>query len=98
MYRDVVQWPRIRRRVLTGGVPQRQIERETGIARETVRKMIQFSAPPGYRREKPLQRPKLGPWLGVIDQIVEEDGSQPTKQRHCHIHRRRSPKEILQCS
>lgn len=82
MYRDVVQWTRIRRRVLTGGVPLRQIERETGIARTTVRKMIQFSAPPGYRREKPLQRPKLGPWLGVIDQIVEEDGSQPTKQRH----------------
>ena len=27
-------------------------------------------------------RPKLGPWLGVIDQILENDESQPKKQRH----------------
>jgi hypothetical protein len=24
----------------------------------------------------------LGPWLGVIDAILEEDKSQPAKQRH----------------
>ena len=38
--------------------------------------------PPGYERKKPVQRPKLGPWLGVIDQILEDDKSQPKKQRH----------------
>jgi transposase len=27
-------------------------------------------------------RPKLGPWLGIIDQILVEDQSQPKKQRH----------------
>lgn len=41
-----------------------------------------YSTPPGYERKKPVQRPKLGPWLGVIDQILEDDKSQPKKQRH----------------
>ena len=77
MYRDVTQWTRIRRRVLTGGVSQKQIERETGICRTTIRKMIEFPIPPGYRREKPVNRPKLGPFLGVIDQIVQEDCGKP---------------------
>jgi hypothetical protein len=29
--------------------------------------MLAFSAPPGYQRKKPVARPKLGPWLGVMD-------------------------------
>jgi transposase len=82
MYRDVTQWRRIRRRVLTGGVSQKAIERETGISRTTVRKMIEFPIPPGYRRKNPINRPKLGPCLGVIDHIVEEDYGKPNKQQH----------------
>jgi hypothetical protein len=53
---------------------------ETGISRQMVRKMLKFSLPPGYRRQQPVQRPKLGPWIGVIDQIVKEDGTRPKKQ------------------
>jgi len=52
------------------------------VARETVRKMLCYSAPPGYRREQPVKRPKLGPWLGVIDAILQDDQNQPRKQRH----------------
>jgi hypothetical protein len=37
---------------------------------------------PGYARKKPVARPKLGPWLGIIDQILVDDQSQPKKQRH----------------
>jgi transposase len=29
-----------------------------------------------------VKRPKLAPWMGVIDAILEEDKSQPAKQRH----------------
>ena len=58
--------------MLTGGVSLRRTATETGIALKTLRKMKRFSAPPGYRREKQYQRPKLGQWLGVIDQIVDE--------------------------
>jgi transposase len=58
------------------------VAREFGVARETVRKMLRYSAPPGYRREQAVKRPKLGPWLGAIDAILEDDKNQPIKQRH----------------
>ena len=51
-------------------------------ARTTVRKMLGYSIPPGYRRKEPAKRPKLGPWIGVIDAILEEDKTKPAKQRH----------------
>src|SRR5271157_4634278 len=73
---------RIRRAVLVEGRSQRSVAREFGVARETVRKMLGYSIPPGYRRKEPAKRPKLGPWLGVIDAILEEDKNQPVKQRH----------------
>jgi len=73
---------RIRRAVLVEGRSQRSVAREFGVARETVRKMLGYSIPPGYRRKEPPKRPKLGPWIGVIDAILEEDKNQPVKQRH----------------
>ena len=73
---------RVRRAVLVEGKSERTVAREFGIARETVRKMLRYAIPPGYRREQPVKRPKLGPWLGVIDAILEEDKNQPRKQRH----------------
>jgi transposase len=44
--------------------------------------MVGYSIPPGYRRKEPPKRPKLGPWIGVIDAILEEDKQRPAKQRH----------------
>lgn len=73
---------RIRRAVFVEGKSQRAVAREFGVARETVRKMLRYSAPPGYRREQAVKRPKLGPWLGVIDAILKDDQNQPKKQRH----------------
>ena len=75
-------YARVRRAVQVDGMSIRQAAREFGLARKTIRKMLAYSVPPGYERKKPVQRPKLGPWLGVIDQILEEDKSQPKKQRH----------------
>ena len=48
----------------------------------TVAKMLSFSVPPGYRRSHPSKRPKLDPFVGIIDRILEEDQGRPTKQRH----------------
>jgi transposase len=73
---------RVRRAVLVDGMSQRTAAREFGISRKSVRKMVAFSAPPGYRREQPAKRPKLGPWVGVIDAILEDDKQRPAKQRH----------------
>src|ERR1019366_5526606 len=73
---------RIRRAVLVEGRSQRSVARDFGLARVTVRKMLGYSIPPGYRRKEPPKRPKLGPWVGVIDTILEEDQRKPAKQRH----------------
>ena len=69
---------RIRRAVLVEGRSQRSVAREFGLARVTVRKMLGYSIPPGYRRKEPAKRPKLGPWVGVIDAILEEDQTKPS--------------------
>jgi transposase len=44
--------------------------------------MLQYAVPPGYQRQQPIKRPKLGPWLGVIDAILNDDKQRPPKQRH----------------
>ena len=75
-------YAKVRRAVQVEAMSEREAVRQFGIARETVRKMLRYSVPPGYRRKKPVQRPKLGPWLGVIDQILKDDEERPKKQRH----------------
>jgi transposase len=73
---------RVRRAVRVEGRSQRAVAREFGLSRETVRKMLQYAVPPGYQRQQPIKRPKLGPWLGVIDAILSDDKQRPIKQRH----------------
>jgi transposase len=75
-------YARVRRAVQVDGMSIRQAAREFGLSRKTIRKMLQFSLPPGYGRKKPVLRPKLGPWLGIIDQILVDDKTQHKKQRH----------------
>jgi hypothetical protein len=87
MYKDAVQWAQIRRQVLTGVASQRQVARKCGIARSTVRKMVQMSAPLGFQRRNQIRPPKLGPWSKLIDEILKDDSSKPAKER-------RSAKEI----
>ncbi len=43
--------------------------------------LLRYSVPPGYRRQSPPRRPKLDPYRGVIDRILDEDRSLPKKQR-----------------
>jgi transposase len=75
-------YARVRRAVLVEGKSRRAVAREFGLARKTVNKMLEYSLPPGYRRQAPIRRPKLGPWQGVIDAILAEDKQRPRKQRH----------------
>ena len=44
--------------------------------------MLSYAVPPGYRRAKPIRRPKLDPYTGVIDRILLSDEALPKKQRH----------------
>ena len=60
----------------------REATRAFGLHRETVSKMPRLSVPPGYRRCHRPRRPKLDPFEGIIDRILEEDRSAPREQRH----------------
>jgi len=73
---------RVRRAVLVEGRSQRAVALEFGLSRDSVRKMLRYSVPPGYQRQQPVKRPRLGPWIGVIDAILEDDHQRPAKQRH----------------
>ena len=80
MYRVEI-YGRVRRAVLVEGRSQRAVAQDFGLARKTVQKMLRYAVPPGYQRQQAVKQPKLGPWLGVIDAILEEDKNTPPKQR-----------------
>ena len=75
-------YARVRRAVFVEGISEREAARRFGLARKTVRKMLRYATPPGYRRTKPVRRPKLDPYTGIIDQILLTDEALPKKQRH----------------
>jgi len=79
---DVDDYLKVRYAVQIEGLSKRAAARRFGIDPKTVDKMMSFSVPPGYRRTKPPVRPKLGPFIGIIDQILADDKSRPKKQQH----------------
>ena len=81
MYR-VSTYRRVRIDYERNGLSQRELSRKYGLHRDTIRKMLEFSIPPGYQRKKPPHKPKLAPFIGVIDSILESDKDKPRKQRH----------------
>jgi transposase len=75
-------YDRIRRRVLVEGTSQRQAARELGHSRKTIRKALDHSKPPGYRRTKEVGRPAIDPVRAIIDAWLDGDREAPRKQRH----------------
>jgi len=73
---------RVRLACHVDGLSRREAASRFGIARETVNKILTYSAPPGYRRRQPPKRPKLDPFTEIIDQILEDDRTVHRKQRH----------------
>ena len=61
---------------------ERAAARHFGISRESVKKMLSFSVPPGYRRSAPVRRPKLDGFTEIIEQWLRDDLGQRAKQRH----------------
>ena len=64
------------------GMSQREAARHFNISRDSVRKMLAFSVPPGYRRQKPIKRPKLDGFTEIIDAWLDGDREVHRKQRH----------------
>ena len=80
--KGVELYGRVRHAVQIEGLSQREAARRFDIDPRTVAKMLAFSVPPGYRRSRRPVRPKLDPFTGIIDRILEEDKGRPAKQQH----------------
>ena len=82
MYTEMEWWTKIRLEVLRGETSKRSILRRENIHWETLKKILQYPEPPGYRSKKSRHKPKLGPYLERIAQIIEDDKAVSKKQRH----------------
>jgi hypothetical protein len=75
-------WTKVRLEVLRGKRKKREVLRSEGIGWGTLKKILAYPEPPGYRLKKPRPKPKIGAYLERIAQILEEDKALPKKQRH----------------
>ncbi len=76
------KWADIRFQVLREEKSKRSVLRETGMHWTTLEKILEHSEPPGYRLSKARPKPKIGPFLDRIADILESDKQVPKKQRH----------------
>ena len=81
---------RIRRLVLVEGFSQREVARQLGIARKSVRKAVQRADPFEYTLKVPRACPILDSFKPIIDAWLEQDRKAPRKQRHsgARVHER----------
>ncbi len=75
-------WTEIRRAVLVSGLSKRQACRQFNIHFNTLQKILAHPAPPGYQRVAKLDRPVIGPWLGRLGELLEDNRQLPRKQRY----------------
>jgi len=76
---DQYGYIRIAKRVY--GKSIRQIQKETGHSRNTIRKVLR-EEPYGYCKREHQPYPVLGPYIDIIDRWLEQDKQWPKKQRH----------------
>ena len=74
----------VRLAVVEEGLSHRATGRRFGIDPRTVKKMLSYAAPPGYRRPKPVRRPKLDGFTGIVDAILEADADPAVPRKQCH--------------
>jgi transposase len=86
----VEQKEQIRRAYYIEGKSIREIQRETGYHRQTIRKALADGKVPQYTCKEPRRSPVLDPVKAIIDQWLAEDKQRPPKQRHTakRIHER----------
>jgi len=80
--KNVDDYLKVRHAVRIEGLSERAAALRFGIDPRTVNKMMKFSVPPGYVRKKPPAKPKLDPFIALIDSILRDDKLRPKKQRH----------------
>ena len=76
------KWTRIRRDVLVGGMSRREASEKHKLNFRTIQKVLQYEEPPGYRRKSERDKPRIGPFIPIIHEILEADKKVHPKQRH----------------
>ncbi len=72
---DVERWAELRREHFVRGVSIKELERRTGLARNTIRTALRSDAPPSYERSS---RPsKLDPFKDEIHELLRQDPRLP---------------------
>jgi hypothetical protein len=69
VYHDLAQWTMVRRKVLQEGVSRRQLARQTGLSRKTIRKMLLHELPQPYKPRTP-KHPALRQHAATLDAIA----------------------------
>ncbi len=82
MITDMKLWTDVRRAVLTDEMSMREACETYKLNFRTIQKILSHEEPPGYRRESPREKPKLGPLIPAIHEIIESDKKVHKKQRH----------------
>jgi transposase len=80
----VDQYDYIRTAYRVYGKKIKQIARETGHSRNTIKKVLRGEYI-GYKTRLQQPYPVLGPYLKVIDRWLEDDKERPKKQRHTAV-------------
>ncbi len=82
MFTDMEQWAEIRRLIKVEERSKRSVCRQFRIHWDTLVKILEHTEPPGYRQAQPRAKRKIGPFLEVIDAILEGDKKVHRKQHH----------------
>jgi len=72
---------RIRREHFVKGKTIREIARDLGVSRNTVRKVLR-SGETSFEYERTVQpRPKLGRWTAEVDELLESNAAKPAREQ-----------------
>ncbi len=80
MYTDPKGWKRVRRQVLQEQRSIKQVVRESGLSRNTVRRMVRSSEPRAYKRCE-TKCPRLGPHHATIQTLLADDALLPRREQ-----------------
>ena len=76
------KWTRIRRDVLVEKMSRREACRKYNLNFRTIQKILKLPEPPERPKAYPRAKPKIGPFISVIHEILETDKKVHPKQRH----------------
>jgi len=79
---DMDMWTNIRREILVDGMSKRDACKKYNLNFRTIQKILQHQEPPDYRRKSTRNKPKLGKFISIIEEILKADKKVHRKQRH----------------